>query len=57
MYLGMVPILIGALTPFLVAAAFAAIAEIRFIPAEERMLAETFGDAWAAYRNRTRRWL
>jgi len=63
MYLGMVLILVGAamllgaLTPFLVAAGFAAIIETRFIPAEERMLAETFGDAWTAYRNRTRRWL
>ena len=63
MYLGMVVILIGvalifgALTPFLVAAGFAAIIEIRFIPVEERMLAETFGDEWTAYRDRTRRWL
>ncbi|HKN27348.1 MAG TPA: isoprenylcysteine carboxylmethyltransferase family protein [Roseiarcus sp.] len=63
MYLGMVLILIGAamllgaLTPFLVAAGFAAIIETRFIPAEERLLAEAFGDAWTAYRKRTRRWL
>ncbi len=63
MYLGMVVILIGvalifvALTPFLVAAGFAAIMETRFIPVEERMLAETFGDEWTAYRDRTRRWL
>ncbi len=63
MYLAMVLILLGAamllgaLSPFLVAAGFAAIIETRFIPAEERMLAETFGDAWAAYQDRTRRWL
>jgi protein-S-isoprenylcysteine O-methyltransferase Ste14 len=63
MYLGMVLILIGvalllgALTPILVAAGFAAIVETRFIPVEERMLAETFGDAWTAYRARTRRWI
>jgi protein-S-isoprenylcysteine O-methyltransferase Ste14 len=63
MYLGMVLILLGAalllgcLTPFLVAAGFAAIIETRFIPAEERMLAETFGDAWTAYRKKTRRWV
>ena len=63
MYLGMVLILVGAalllgaLSPFLVAAAFAALIETRFIPVEERMLDETFGDAWTAYRNRTRRWL
>ena len=29
--------------------------ETRFIPVEEQMLAETFGDAWTAYRGRTRR--
>ena len=63
MYLGMVLILIGvalllgALSPFLVAAGFAAIVETRFIPAEERMLAETFGEAWASYRDRTGRWI
>ncbi len=62
-YLGMVLILIGAamllgvLSPFFVAAGFAAIIETRFIPAEERMLAETFGDAWTAYCGRTRFWL
>jgi protein-S-isoprenylcysteine O-methyltransferase Ste14 len=63
MYLGMILILvgvamlIGSLSPFLVVAGFAAIIETRFIPVEERMLAETFGDAWTAYRRRTRRWL
>ncbi len=63
MYLGMVLILIGvalllgSLAPLLVAAGFAAIIEIRFIPVEERMLAETFGDAWTAYCGRTRRWI
>jgi protein-S-isoprenylcysteine O-methyltransferase Ste14 len=63
MYLGMILILtgvamlIGSLSPFLVAAGFAAIVETRFIPVEERMLAETFGDAWTAYCARTRRWL
>lgn len=63
MYLGMVLILIGAamllgsLTPFLVAAGFAGVIGTRFIPAEERMLAKTFGDAWTAYCGKTRRWL
>jgi protein-S-isoprenylcysteine O-methyltransferase Ste14 len=27
------------------------------IPVEERMLAEMFGEAWTAYRDRTRRWI
>ena len=63
MYLGMILILVGvaallgSLSPFLVVAGFAAIIETRFIPVEERMLAETFGDAWTAYSGRTRRWL
>jgi protein-S-isoprenylcysteine O-methyltransferase Ste14 len=63
MYLGMilvlvgVAMLIGSLSPFLIAAGFAGIVETRFIPAEEDMLAETFGDAWTAYNGRTRRWL
>src|SRR5271166_1632304 len=63
MYLGMILILvgvamlIGSLSPFLVVAGFAAIIETRFIPVEERMLAETFGDAWTAYCRRTRRWI
>ena len=63
MYLGMILILVGvamltgSLSPFLVAAGFAAIIETRFIPVEERMLAETFGEAWTAYSGRTRRWL
>jgi protein-S-isoprenylcysteine O-methyltransferase Ste14 len=63
MYLGMILILVGvalllgSLTPLLVAAGFAAIIETRFIPVEERMLAETFGDAWTAYCGKTRRWI
>ena len=63
MYLGMILILVGvamlngSLSPFLIAAGFAAIIETRFIPVEERMLAETFGDAWTAYCRRTRRWI
>jgi protein-S-isoprenylcysteine O-methyltransferase Ste14 len=63
MYLGMVLILVGAvmllgaLSPFLVVAAFTGVIATRFIPAEERMLGETFGDAWTAYRKRTRRWI
>ncbi len=63
MYLGMILILvgvamlIGSLSPFLVVAGFAAIIETRFIPVEERMLAETFGEAWTAYCGGTRRWV
>jgi protein-S-isoprenylcysteine O-methyltransferase Ste14 len=63
MYLGMVllllgvALLLGTLTPFVIVAVFAALLDVRFIRAEERMLAETFGEDWRAYRNRVRRWL
>lgn len=63
MYLGMVAILlgvcllIGALSPFAVCLVFALALRVRFIPVEERMLAETYGERWQAYRARTRRWL
>ena len=63
MYLGMVLILLGAalllgtLTPFVVVVLFAILLDVRFIRAEERMLAEAFGDDWCAYRRRVRRWL
>jgi protein-S-isoprenylcysteine O-methyltransferase Ste14 len=35
----------------------AAIIETRFVPIEERMLAEAFGEAWTEYSDKTRRWL
>jgi protein-S-isoprenylcysteine O-methyltransferase Ste14 len=56
MYFGMtlihlgVATLIGSLSPFLAAAGFAAVIETRFIP-------ETFGEAWTAHRDKTRRWI
>jgi protein-S-isoprenylcysteine O-methyltransferase Ste14 len=28
-----------------------------FIPVEERMLAETFGEAWMEYKGKIRRWI
>lgn len=63
MYLGMVlilgglAVLLGTLAPFVVVLVFAVLLELRFIGAEERMLAETFGDSWQGYRKRVRRWL
>jgi protein-S-isoprenylcysteine O-methyltransferase Ste14 len=63
MYLGMallllgLALLLGTLTPFVIVLAFAVLLDLRFIRAEERMLAETFGDDWQAYRRRVRRWL
>ncbi len=63
MYLGFVLMLVGiglilgSLTPFIVAALFAVLIDRSFIVAEERMLAERFGDQWRAYASRTRRWI
>lgn len=63
MYLGMalllmgVALLLGTLTPFLVVGLFVVLIDRRFIAVEERMLAETFGEEWQAYRRRVRRWL
>ena len=63
MYLGFVlillgiAVLLGSAWPFLVVAVFPALMELLYIRVEERMLRERFGEAWAAYRARVRRWL
>jgi protein-S-isoprenylcysteine O-methyltransferase Ste14 len=63
MYLGMVCILTGVagltgtLAPWLVIPVFMAVLTRVFIRAEEAMLAETFGEAYQAYKRRVRRWL
>jgi protein-S-isoprenylcysteine O-methyltransferase Ste14 len=63
MYLGMalglsgVALLLGAVTPLLVIPVFVLLVSRRFIAVEERMLAATFGQAFDAYRRRTRRWI
>lgn len=63
MYLGMVLILIGisillgSLTPFLVAMTFAVIMETVFIKVEERMMSEVFGGAYLEYKKKVRKWL
>ncbi len=62
-YLGFVLVLIGtavllgSLTPWLVAAAFAVFLDAVFVRFEERRLEEAFGDAWREYTRRVRRWL
>lgn len=63
MYLGMVLVLIGiamllgSLTPLMVVPVFVLLMDVKFIRAEERMLARKFGDTWHDYRTSVRRWL
>ena len=63
MYLGFVMImvgvalLLGSLTPWLIIPVFAVLMEVIFIRAEEHMLAEKFGSAWLAYKEKVRRWI
>lgn len=63
MYLGMVlsllglALLLGSLSPFLVVVVFALIMETVFIRVEEKMLRETFGEAYSAYADRVRKWV
>jgi protein-S-isoprenylcysteine O-methyltransferase Ste14 len=63
MYVGMIAALaglaalLGTLAPALVVPAFAAVIRLRFIPAEEKAMAQTFGQAYEQYRKRVRRWL
>ena len=43
--------------PWLVVPAFVAVLQMRFIRHEERLMEQTFGEAYRAYRARTRRWI
>lgn len=63
MYLGLLlvtlgaALLVGTLAMLLAPALFFALADRCVIPWEERTLLATFGEAYAAYRTRVRRWL
>lgn len=63
MYLGFVLILVGvaallgSLTPWGVVPIFAVLMDRIFITVEERMMAQKFGAAWRAYKDKTRRWI
>jgi protein-S-isoprenylcysteine O-methyltransferase Ste14 len=63
MYLGFVLLLagtaifLGAATPFLAVVLFALIADRWYIAFEERALERKFGEDYAAYMRRTRRWI
>jgi protein-S-isoprenylcysteine O-methyltransferase Ste14 len=63
MYVGLlgvlvgVAIVLGTATPFMVPPLFAWVIAVRFIPREEASLAAQFGEAYAEYKRRVRRWL
>ena len=63
MYLGLVlcllgwAVLLGSLVPFVVIPAFFALIHFRFVMREESFMAERFGQEYASYRERVRRWL
>jgi len=50
-------VLLGSLTPYAVVIAFAVFLDIVFVRFEEARLEEAFGEAWADYRRKVRRWL
>lgn len=63
MYLGMVAallglaVLLGTLTPMLVAPVFGALMDRIFIVPEEKDMEETFGDGYREYKKTVRRWI
>lgn len=63
MYLGFaaaligLAVLLGALSPLLVAVGFIIVADRWYIRFEERRMAASFGPAYAEYRRQVRRWL
>jgi protein-S-isoprenylcysteine O-methyltransferase Ste14 len=50
-------VVLGTLVPFAMVPLFAIIIRLRFIPMEEEMLEDAFGDEYRAYKSRVRRWL
>ena len=50
-------VLLGSATPFLAVVVFAAVADRWYIAFEERAMQAKFGDAYADYKRRTRRWI
>ena len=52
-----VAILLGSVAPLIVVIAFFALLQEGFVRPEERLLEETFGEPYRAYRRSVRRWL
>lgn len=50
-------LLLGTLTPWVVPPVFVAVIHHFFIVPEEKLMEQTFGDDYRAYRSRVRRWL
>ena len=63
MYCGMAAVLFGAAillgsaVSFVFPLAFIALMEMRFIPIEENNMSERFGDQYASYKKKVRRWI
>ncbi len=63
MYVGLtlfllgVALVLGSVTPLVVAALFFVACDRWYVPFEERLALETFGEPYAAYKERTRRWI
>lgn len=63
MYLGFVLVLLGmaillrSVSSLPVVVAFAIVMDLTFIRVEERILEQTFADAWARYKQRVRKWI
>ena len=63
MYLGMALLLIGAamilgsLSPYICVIVFILLMNVVFIKAEEKQLADVFGDEWEKYKQSVRRWI
>ena len=63
MYLGFVIallgvcLLLGSLSPFFIVLIFIFITNTMYISFEEKMMEETFGELYFAYKNKTRRWI
>jgi protein-S-isoprenylcysteine O-methyltransferase Ste14 len=52
-----IAIFLGSILPFLIAITFIVVIYRTFIQVEEKMLEETFGEEWQAYKKRVRRWI
>jgi protein-S-isoprenylcysteine O-methyltransferase Ste14 len=63
MYLGFlliligVSLLLGSISPYIIVFLFLVFIEIVFIRTEERMLQDSFPEAWAKYKSKVRRWI